>query len=288
MRIYYDLARCPPTYDIVSFLCRAEMERISSGDDKIELDILPGPAGGFRRDPLWPFSVDERRAMLHNVALPLCTLLPNVSITLHPDRPAVQGLGVGQRLYGLEEQVSASRAGVRPLRSPYPVKQSSGLIVLTLRECEHWPERNSKVEEWASAARTLQARGYRVVIVRDTLRADESIAGVTTSPAASRNLYCRADLYTQAELNVFVSNGPAWMCWAMDRPTLVFKRPADGALGRAFGPEHFRNCGMPWGGQMPGAPDYQRIVWKDDTAENIVNAVDLFMVPSIYEMAEAG
>lgn len=278
MKFYYDLSVCPPTYDAVSAACRAEIERRRAGAESIEVVFLPGPAGGFRRDSLWPHSAAERTHMLREVAMPIFMLLPDVSVTLAVDRP-MSGLGVGRRMYGLEQQVIASRQGIRPLRAPSRPQVQPRLITLTLREADHWPERNSAVAEWVQAAHTLEKAGYDVIVVRDTLRADEPLDDLQTLPVASRKLFARADLYALAALNLFICNGPAFLAAAMDLPVIIFKRPSDDALGRAFGREHFRNSGMPWGGQMPGAPSYQRIVWQDDTAANIVRAVDEFMVP---------
>lgn len=278
MKFYYDLACSPPTFDSVSAACRAEMERRHVGAEHIQVVILPGPAGGFRRDTLWPHSALERTRMLREVAMPIFMLLPDVSVTLAVDRPA-SGLGVGRRMYGLDQQVLASRNDCRPLRAPSTPPKRAGLITMTLRESEHWPERNSDVAQWVAAARVLMAAGYEVIVVRDTLKAEEPLEDLQTLPVASRRLFARADLYASAELNLFVSNGPGWMALAMDLPTIIF-RPGDEKLSRAFGRSHFQNSGMKWGGQMPGAPWYQQLAWCDDTVGNIVNAVDAFMVPS--------
>lgn len=283
MKFYYDLACSPPTYDAVSAACRAELERQRVGADHIQVVILPGPAGGFRRDSLWPHSALERTRMLRDVAMPIFMLLPDVSVTLAAERP-ISGLGVGRRMYGLEQQVHAGRRGIRPLRAPTATTVRSNRITMTLRECEHWPERNSDVAQWVAAARILTAAGYEVIVVRDTLQADEPLDDVTTLPVASHRLFARADLYASAALNLFVSNGPAWLSMAMDLPTVIF-RPGDEKLGRAFGRDHFRNSGIAWGGQMPNSPAYQRLVWQDDTAANIVDVVDEFMASAI--MAEA-
>lgn len=274
MKFYYDLACSPPTYDAVSAACRAEIERQRCGADHIQMVILPGPAGGFRRDSLWPHSALERTRMLREVAMPIFMLLPSISsVTLAHERPT-HGLGIGRRMYGLDQQVAASRKGIRPLRAPSQPRRRP-MITMTLRECEHWPKRNSNVAQWAAAARILMAAGWQVVIVRDTLRADEPLEDLTTLPVASRKLFARAELYASAELNLFVSNGPAWLSLAMDLPTIIF-RPGCEQLGKAFGRAHFERSGVKWGWQMPGSPAWQRLAWTDDTAAEIVNAVDDF------------
>jgi hypothetical protein len=284
MKVYYDLGCSPPTFDALSALCHIEQMRQETGSsESIEISFIPGPSGGFRRDSLWPYTVEERNKLLHNVAIPLCWLLPAVSmVSIATTRPS-SGIGVGRKLYGLDRQVEACRKGIRPLRPRQQVRSHPGLITMTLREAEHWPERNSNISEWVKAAEALQRCGHRVVIVRDERYAHEPIAGLPTDAQAACQIKPRADLYASASLNLFVSNGPAWLSMAMDLPTIIF-RPGDDKLGRAFGREHFRRCGIEWGGQMPGAPAYQRLVWSDDTADNIVEAVNVLMfTPKLAE-----
>jgi hypothetical protein len=212
--------------------------------------------------------------MLHNVCAPLCRLLPSVSdVRVERERRrGVSGFGVApQRLYGFQEYVSAYRRGVRPLRF-VPHQPDAGLITITLREASHWPARNSDVAAWIAAAKTLRDElGARVVFVRDTAKASEPVPDFETDVAAALDIDARAELYARAALNLGVSNGPIWMCLAMDAPTIVF-RPVDDAVGLAFSTRHLRYCGVPEGGQLPGAPAWHRLVWERETAAAIVQA----------------
>lgn len=274
---YYDLSSSPPTYEVVSFLMRVECERIACDADSVRIVFLPGPVEGFRRDTLWPHGGSAREAMLHNVCVPLCRLLPSVAdmqIDKGRSLAVPGGFGIKRRLYGFHEYVAAYRDGVRPLRprGPAAFVREPDLITITLREAKHWPQRNSNVDAWLEAAAELQRQGFRVVFVRDTEKADEALVGFQNSPQASRDLEKRACLYARAALNLFVSNGPAWMCMAMDLPAIIFK-PINNRLGLAFSRHHLAACGVPAGGQMPGSPLHQRLVWQDDTAETIVAAV---------------
>lgn len=269
----YDLARCPPTYDAVAFLALAEVERKRRGDEHIDVCILPGPAGGFRCDSLWPHSVEERVKLRDSVLVPLCWLLPSVrSVEVAPDRRSLASeWGAGQYYIGLPQILDALRAGSRPLgqrgaRHPH-------LITLTLREADHWPLRNSRVEEWARAARELDGLGRQVVVIRDSARAGEPLDGITTDPVTSRDLPSRALLYRWASLNVGVSNGPMWMSIFMGAPTLML-RPTTHAAGGCYDNHYYTRCGLPPGSQLPTSPPYQRLVWQEDTCENIVRAVE--------------
>lgn len=94
-------------------------------------------------------------------------------------------------------------------------------MTITLREAEHWPERNSNVPEWLAAGKQIADRGFDVIFVRDNFKIDEPLPGVGTFPAAARHLNSRADLYAMAACNMFVGNGPAWFALALDVPVLM-------------------------------------------------------------------
>lgn len=281
LTIYYDMEVAPPTYELVTFLCRAECERIARGHERVHVVFLPGPVDGFRRDRLWPYGTDARRAMLRDVAVPLCRLLPSVEmVTVRNDRQGVprDGLGVLRRFYGFAEQVNACRKGVRPLRARGPaIGREADLVTITLREAEHWPDRNSSVADWLAAAQWMRdVQGLRAVFVRDAAKAGEGLDGFETDAAAATDIAARARLYSRAALNLFVSNGPAWLCAAMDLPAAIFRPVQEGSI-RAFAANYLRECGVVPGGQIPGAPSYLRLVWQRDTAENIVAAVERFL-----------
>jgi hypothetical protein len=141
---------------------------------------------------------------------------------------------------------------------------------MTLRESEHWPTRNSRRSEWILAAWKIKRLGYPVVIVRDTLHADQPLPGIETAPHASRNLEARAVLYRSAAVNMFVSNGPAWFALAIDAPAIILRPATDGANPKSS-TGALRNR-YKLGNGLPNAPAYQRLIWQDDTTENIVNA----------------
>lgn len=272
----YDLGRCPPTYDVVAFLALTERERLRRGDEVIDLHILPGPAGGFRGCDSWPPRLEERVQLRENVLVPLCDLLPSVRrLRVDGDRSA-DGWGKGEYLVGLPRILEALRAGVRPLRAPSLGRtRHPHLITLTLREADHWPLRNSKVREWIRAAEDLARSGWEVVIVPDTARssAELEVDGVRVDCEAAVSLSKRAALYSWAALNVGISNGPMWMSIFMDAPTLML-RPATNEAGGCYDYAFHAKCGLPRGSQLPTSPPHQRLVWEDDTCENIVRAVE--------------
>ena len=273
----YDLARCPPTYDAVAFLALAEAERLRRGEEHIDVRILPGPVGGFRADSLWPRSVEERVALREQVLVPLCRLLPSVrSVVVEGDRRA-EGWGKGEYFIGFQKIMEALRGGMRPLRGDVPDVGMQGYLTFTLREAAHHPLRNSREDEWVAAAQDLSKRGRKVLIIRDTICADEALKGapepILDAGLVARDLKMRAFVYSNADLNVGISNGPMWMSIFMDAPTLML-RPTTNRAGGCYDDKFYARFGLPRGGQLPTSPPHQRLVWQEDTCENIVRAVE--------------
>lgn len=267
----YDLGRCPPTYDVVAFLALAELERIKRGDAFIDLCVKPGPAGGFRKDHHWPHDIASREKMRDNVLLPLCRLLPSVR-SLQVGAPPPGAWGTGEYLVGLPRILETLRAGSQPLRSER-AEPARRLITFTLREAEHHTLRNSRGSEWVAASRILAERGWHVVVIRDTHCASEPLEGAETVPLASTDLDTRAAWYASATLNVGISNGPMWMAIFMDAPVLMLRPTTNEALG-CYDDRFYAKCGLKRGEQLPNLPSHQRLVWEDDTCENIVMAVE--------------
>jgi hypothetical protein len=275
----YDLARSPPTYDFAAFLCQVEIERLARGDRDIEIVFAPGPVGGFRDDALWPRSIEEREALFWRVALPMCRLLPrcrSVRRLASRDQVGADCFGFDRVLHGLRSQAAACARGVRPLRAYMPVRTNDRLVTITLREAEHWPERNSNVSAWIAAASEIERCGFDVVVIRDTLFGRDGLPSVTCDPRAPFDLHYRAELYAAAKVNLGVSNGPLWMALAMDAPVAMLRPVCDRAGGMASAGQ-FASCGIRRGGQMPGAPDWQRLVWSGDNTDEILAAFDDFV-----------
>jgi hypothetical protein len=268
-RACYDLAHNPPTFDAVAFFVQVA-ERF--GAEPVHIDIAPGPITGFRDDNLWPRGHAARVSLLMNIVVPLFELLPNTTISTSRDR---SGFGANEYTIPWKHFVRCMGKGIRPLR-PRPMERHRDLVTITLREADHTPERNSNLPEWLAATREIEAAGYQVVFIRDSLRADEPLPGVHSAPFASRDLSARASLYGSAVCNMFVSNGPAWLAMACDAPALVLN-PNCEALGRPYNAAWFAECGIEPGHQYPNTPTHHRFVWQLDTRDAIVSAFDDFM-----------
>lgn len=279
MIAYYDLAHSPPTYDFVSFLLYAEMRRRDAGGGALEVRVLPGPDHGFRADNLPPRSPEARRSMLNQIVLPMTDLLPSCSgVVVQKDRGRANGLsfGHGEKCYGLGKLLSAAREGVYPLRAPEPIQGE--YVTITLRECSYHPTRNASVSEWVRVGRSL-SKSVRAVFVRDTEMADEPLEDFETDPRASVDLIHRANLYAGAQLNLFTSNGPAWMALFMGAPAYICKMVNPGV--KMASPETFARYGLPVGSRWPNLRPRQAVSWDDDTYERTMPAIERILAKEL-------
>jgi hypothetical protein len=283
---YYDFGRSLPNYDVVSFLCALEQERIRLGEDKVSITFIPGSRGGFGFDRLWPDNIEQRIKLRDNVAMPLCRLLPScASIALASSREGQRGFGVGRWWGGPSHIAGACTVGVRPLRSHYKIDCGvDNIVTITLREAEHWPVRNSNVAEWIKAALHIRKQGFKPVFIRDTCKAYELIEGFDCYPKASLSIAERSRLYASAILNMGVSNGPVWLALCMDVPLAMLRPVEDSKGGTCATSVYFERCGIPRGGQVPGSPDYQQLFWTSDRSFEIINAFKKMIgIDSIWE-----
>jgi hypothetical protein len=150
-------------------------------------------------------------------------------------------------------------------------------IVITLREAQHWDKRNSNVPAWIKFARDLQARGEDVIFVRDTFRANEPLEDFETWQMASFQVPARMALYQEAKVNLFVSNGPAGLGLFSDVPYLYFLRVFRDTEYEANNPDWWiRANGIGEGDQWPWALPHQRMIWKEDSYDNLSEAWELY------------
>lgn len=273
----YDLGRAPASWDFLQFLINAKIKLGS-----FNVAFRKGPVDGFRADKTQR-SLEQRKAILENVMKPALKLVGAEEIDGKGEEisyfqiDAVQAANRGRAIpkWEIPENVLAECKDWLGDRKP---------IVITLREAEHYSERNSNLDAWLKFAATVED----VIFVRDTAKADEPLP-FETCPRASKDFLFRAALMSLARCNFLVSNGPALIVEYLDVPWLMFAplRPDLDYL-----PMHedwwIQNVGVAPGDQFPWAQDNQRIVWEHDTFEAIEaawNAVkDVHLVPAIQSI----
>lgn len=275
----YDLAKAPPTYDFLSFLAHAEMDRVRRGKRKLALVLCDGPKHGFRDDTLPP-DITTRRWMRDRIVRPAAGLAGASWVDSGTAPAPIQTYP-----YLLRGVVDAVRGGAAaPVFRPSPLARAAvaswvagrRLVVITLREAGYWPARNSRLEQWRLVIEPLRhdAR-YTPAVVRDTAHAFEPFGRLTTFPGACFDLDIRAAFYEAAHLNIAVNNGPCHLMYFNPACRyLVFKQIVDDAP--CTNADWWRvRIGLDVGEQYPWAGPCQRLAWQDDEPSTLPTTSDL-------------
>jgi len=267
--VCYNLAAYPISFDFLPWLVDAEMTR--------RREKAPSPlkvAFSYGRDLDTGFNTEYRKNMMAGVIWPLLGLIGAVE-----DPKAIKGRS--KQMYVYKDVTKASRNGEEVPRfkpSDLAVKTIQNyaedeVVTITLREAEHWPHRNSNIEEWVKFALYLEEQGETVVFVRDTCKAMEPLINHRTCPRASVNLDVRMALYESAKCNLFVANGPWNLALFGTRPWLMFNEISDSDQFIPNTPKWWKEFqGINPGEQFPWSQSDQRIVWESDSYENLCKA----------------
>jgi len=301
---FYDLQVAPITYDASWFAVMADLTRRRLGLERVHFVIVPGNKGGLREERSAYEAVldaDFRRWRLHNVVVPVFTLLPACAgYSVLPSRAAATRLraAAGRRVYPLHyepalpvahhhsELLSAARAGepvIGVLRSSaqglryverWLASRLRGrrLVTITLRDYAFMTARNSNLDAWAAFARRLDPAKYLVVFVLDTDRTldpvPSAIENLEVFREPSWNVGLRMALYESSYLNLGVNNGPLFMCALNACARLLMFKLVTPSVPQTT-EEFIRQLGFEIGGQLPFATPLQRLVWEDDALEVI-------------------
>lgn len=274
----YDLGQAPASWDFLQFLINAKI-RLGS----FNVAFRDGPVGGFRADSI-KRSIPQRKAIFENVMIPALKLVG-------AEKVEAPGEPIG---YFQIDAVRAAHRGnpVPKWQIPADVLEECRAwlgdrrpLVITLREADYYPERNSNLDAWLAFAETVED----VIFVRDTAKADEPLP-FETCPRASKDFLFRAALMSLARCNLLVGNGPALLVEYLDAPWLMFNPVRPELDYRPVQAEWWiRNVGLMPGDQFPWAKANQRIVWEPDTLESIQAAwrsvEDVPLLPPIKTFA---
>lgn len=266
--VCYNAARGPLNFDFIAWLVDAEMTRVREG--------APAPlkVGFFwGRDGKAGFGTPRREQFFRNVVRPALALIGAVE-----DPAAVDGRHKSS--YVLRDvSASAKRGETLPTFRASEIaianmRQSLGgrrPVVITLREADHWPARNSHLQSWFRFADEIERSGEFVIFVRDTAKVGERLGGghqcYPTCSRASTELDMRMALYASAKVNLFTSNGPWSLALFSDRPWLMFVPVCgDDDPYRPNTPTFWReSSGVEQFGQYAWSRPDQRIVWSRTT-----------------------
>jgi hypothetical protein len=304
LHAYYDLAVAPITFDFLWFLVAVEIERRKTKLSSVHIVIVPDRDGGVRReDPAYEQVIDasSRVARIANILVPACNFLPTASgVTIASSREQVQWQVEAIKPHivptGYEPVMPSYLDSTGPLRAARDGETNIGVlraaaqdlsavdrwlaahhvtqppVVITLREYQYMPARNSNLMAWATFARQLDPKRFSVVFVRDTETCFDPIPGelegFTIFPEASVNLGLRMALYQRALVNLGVNNGPMGLCWLNERTRYItFKMITHGVPQTR--PEYFSFLGFEIGHSLPFATPVQELVWDNDNVDVI-------------------
>jgi hypothetical protein len=275
----YDMANAPASYDFITWLVVAEMDRRRRGvTEPLMVAFSHGPEEGFRRNDVQ--NTPEKQQILDHVMRPALKLWGAVE-SEHAlkgrqyhywYRPITDGFLTGEAIPKCTPPAGDVMMMARWL-SQYDVKPREALVI-TLRETRYSPVRNSNLQGWLEFARKRRAEGYKIVFVRDTAMADEPIEDFIICPIAARDIGRRAALYSLAKCNLIIANGPAELLQFSDWPFIEFK-PTD------LNPNMPISVGVSWwqrfGGitppeSFPWLGKHQLTVWQRDTVDIIEDA----------------
>ena len=275
---FYDLALGPVSFDFVTWLVRAMRERDKAGCGALHVVIVPKEdgLGGFSRH--WGnHDAAAARWRLWRIVIGACPLA-EATVTLAQSRAQAELLRHG-RFWWPEERahmagwmVEAARRGeaVPELRPTAAAVRYVGawlngekrkVVTLSIRWQDTDYRRNTSAEDWSKFAQWLEARGYRVVVLDDANEALSSGRGY-----AEMDPDLRLALYQRAEMNCIGQNGPAILLWHSAAPFLYFNAalPAD-----PYAAHWEKHLGLRKGDQLPWAAANQRLVYREDTFENM-------------------
>ncbi len=139
----------------------------------------------------------------------------------------------------------------------------SGYITITLRQSFRNRYRNCNIQAWEQFATVLMSKKKKVYFIAD-------------KEAQSIPIEDRMAMYAGADMNLGVETGPMVLCHLSDAPYITMNmcppRP-DNEPGYDMR-KLLASSGFEIGGQLAFAKENQRLVWKPDTYENIMEAYE--------------
>lgn len=299
--VFYDLEHCPLTFDAAIPLAAAEAYARREGHREVRLYIVPADTpDGFRwvspKDKKLP--IERKRLRLRSIVFTLAALFPSYSGVRRLKsreeaakvRAGFDGYGVFPLNWSPESKstnyhmdvlfrLCGGGIDVQVMKVPQIAldwaarkkKPGQKLAVITLRQSDMQPARNSNLGEWQKVRQYLEGRGYRVITVPDTealLSGNHGPWEGEISEGASTDILKRAALYETADLNLMVCGGYAVL--ASLNPNVRF------LLCNMVCDEHkttkrewLERLGFVIGQDPPWFRPHQRIAWTDDTFENL-------------------
>jgi hypothetical protein len=298
LQFFYDLSASPVTFDFASYLAAAEVERRLRKLSDMNVIFVLGPKAGVRKElPDYEAAIDvtTRLARLRNILIPMLAFLPSVKsyavcgsreqaeaiiatdrTRIYPDdyrvylprQPAKKVIFEHARAgLSIWPMLRATDAGKRFV-GDFLAREAKGrkAVVITLRNYDYSPERNSRNADWIAFANSLDPAVYAPIFVHDTetsMRQPPADFGHhVVCHAASWSLEIRMALYEAAWLNMALMHGPMELCWYNEQARYVlFMTVGTAAINTEAS---LIENGHQLAVDLEFAKPCQRIVWKRD------------------------
>lgn len=272
LKSFYDLRTSPPSFNFTEFLCLSENVRLRLGEDSLKIYFVKW-GNESRRKGEHLYGRDGLQNMIDRVCKPMCQLIP--ACVGYEEISAVEAeklakespsMGLGEELIGVPIAMMLWRQNFFPFVAPGAKKKNPNLITLTTRNAKHSPVRNSNIVEWEKVSRELTALGYEVYWM-----------------AEDEDLLNRAKLYSEAKMNLMATGGLWHVALNLRSPQMVFKPVTEAVYCSSS--EYLRQCGLSKenNSQIPNARADQKIIWAQDTADNILSAFFEFNQSEVVE-----
>ena len=245
---FYDLAVSPPSYDFFTYMQLAELHRKRHNLSSLFFVFVPGPKRGFRDDNLSK-TIPQRYAMMHNVVIPSCQLLPSCEGVVWlqqrdkanlffekanghvfprdytPQKPNRDYVWAGiVAAYLRNERFTVLREPLEYTEMVDCLFPNDGkkLITVTIRETPYHTARNTNCQAWWSFLKTLDISKYKIVIIPDTNNLSNNVfEGFEYCWIASIDVLFRTAIYRKAYLNMFQIGGTISPAFFSNSPFLA-------------------------------------------------------------------
>jgi hypothetical protein len=302
---FYDLLHAPITFDFLHFLVFADVIRKNRRLSKLMVVISLGEDAAFRKHTEKDHILADTEKMwrVRHVIEPSCWSLPSCvgtwvcldraemvrfhsKIAPHQVFPIGYGPDAPKPAFLINQLVHLHKQNqdVKVFRAPEAatlkidewassVKLERPLVVLSMRYNQVHQWKNADNAVWVDFQKYLLDRGFQVAVIPDTYLVTRGIIP-RVSPGAfiffqgALDFEMRAALYERAFMTISRHGGPAmYNLFRHGSRFLIFQ-------GETVLPsieEFSRLWGVQWGDQPPWCTEQQRIVYQEDTLQNLID-----------------
>ncbi|MFK3863437.1 hypothetical protein [Pseudoalteromonas rhizosphaerae] len=305
----YDLSVHLACFDVINFVVLAEIARIEQHKTHIQFILVHDRStAGENFNTLRFHDADDYAWRIEKIVKTVFTCVPSyISITEFPFKedafiflatkenvfpesyytnkksPAINTLLLRSVPLKYDMSVLSAPLVGKNLAASFlnSLPDNKKIIVITLREYEAQPKRNSDIAQWSAFLDSLDLTIYCPVIIRDTYQStekpDDRLKKYIHCPQASMDFCVRLALYELAYINMGVSSGPNYsISFVKGARSIIFQmidenNPASSSWtakrsGLEIGKDFFFNDSK-----------LQMTIWEKDDLNHLQHAFDILV-----------